>query len=68
MSEITLQDCVCTCQNVVEAIPEESSGFKKGLEIGLIVIVIILILIGLKIGLSKIRKNDDDDDGEHRYY
>ncbi len=43
-------------------------GSLQGLEIALVVLVIILIIIGLIIGFSKLRNNDDDDEGSQTYY
>ena len=49
-------------------------GFKKGLEIVLVVLVVLLFVIGLIIGFSRLRGNEEEDledeqkEDEQNYY
>ncbi len=47
------------------------SKIKKGLEVGLVILVILLVIIGLIIGFSKLRGEEDEEEGkedEKTYY
>lgn len=48
--------------DVVEA--EEETGFRKTLEIGLIVLVVLLVIIGLIVAFTKLASRDDDFDDD----
>lgn len=69
MSGVTLSDCVCTCQQVAEAVAKApESEWKKNIEIALIVLIVLLVILGLILGLNKLRGGDDDEDEPRTYY
>jgi uncharacterized membrane protein len=41
---------------------QETGGFRRALEIGLIVLVVLLVIVGLIVAFTKLASNDDDDD------
>ena len=57
--------------NVKEGQASGASKLKKGLEVGLVVLVILLVIIGLIIGFSKLRGEEEEEEGkedEKTYY
>ena len=77
MTEVSLTDCMCTCQNAAVMVADKTeciSGSwceaKKVIEIVLLVIVVLLVIIGLIIGFYKLKRGEDeeDDDEGNTYY
>ena len=50
--------------NVQDGQSSGVSTLKRGLEVGLVILVILLVIIGLIIGFSKLRGEEDEEEGK----
>ncbi len=51
-------------QTDVEHVEEDRTGFRRALEIGLIVLVVLLVVIGLIVAFTRLAARDEEDDDE----